>query len=794
MELDRFELTTSEPFDDSTGIREVVEKYLTHLKWFVLSILIFCLLTFFKLRYEVPKYNVNSSILIKEQQGGSSIADLSEFEDLGLFSSGENSLENEIEIIKSRKLVTKTVEELKLNIKYFIKDTPYDKEIFPNLPIILSFKSDSTTVHTISSKFEIFVISKSKFEFFDIEGASHGVKYFNKDFNVNLGNEKRQDKRVINIKLNEDYGKDLVGETVMTIINPINVAVSIYMEGLEIEPINEQLSNVLILSIEDEIAPKGIAFINNLVAQYNADGINDNNLVAQSTTDFLDERLTLISNELKVIESTASQYKTNRGMMDIGAGAANIYLQSSSITESEIIAANTQLELVEYMLGELNNTNLTDPLPSNVGLSDISIVGMINEYNNLILKRSRVLESSTIKNPLIIGIDSQLIGLKNNLKVSLNNLKSSAQIQLDALIGQKGQIGSKIASVPKQQEEFKDIIRQQETKNALYIFLLQKREESIISNAVSIDKAKIIDSAYSNGQVVSPKKIKNYLGAIILGFLIPFLIIYIKDLLDTKVHDERDIKKLKIPYIGDIPLSKELKQNFIKEGDSTNIAEAFRYVRTNISFMLDKKEHGKTIFITSTLGKEGKTFSAINLASSLAISNKKVILLAMDLRAPKISKYLGIKKLPGVTNYIMNDALTLNDIIDKGPLLNNFDIIHSGDIPPNPVELLMSKRVEDIFDYVKSRYDYIIVDTAPVGMVTDTIQISKYADVTIYVIKSNYLDKRMLHIPEKLYKENKLHNMSILINGSDHDKGAYGYGYGYGYGKIEKKPWYKFFS
>jgi len=635
------------------------------------------------------------------------------------------------------------------------------------------------------------VISKNSFEFIGFDEESYGKKLFGKDFTADLGSEIKSDKRVINIVTNENFDKDLIGKKIIIMISPLDRVVSGYMERFVMEPVDERLSNVLSLSIEETVTQRGKAFINNLIEQYNADGINDKKLIAQATTDFLDERLLLISTELKAIETTASQYKTNKGMVDVNAGASNIYLQSSSLAESDMVTANTQVTLVDYMLQGLNNSNLADPLPGNIGLSDPSIVNMIGEYNNLVLRRNRILKSSTLKNPQITGIDSQLNVLKNNLKNSLNTLRSSSQIQLDALARKKGQISSKIASVPKYEKEFKDIVRQQETKNALYLFLLQKREESIISNAVSVDKAKIIDDAYSNGIKISPKKIVNYLGAIILGLLIPFLIIYIKDLLDTKVHDEKDIRKLKIPYIGDVPLSVSKNNLYINDGDNSNIAEAFRYVRTNINYMLDSKDLGKTVFVTSTQSHEGKTFSAINLASSLAISGKKTLLLAMDLRAPKILKYMGIDDDQGVTNFIKNNNIEVANIIEKYQKIENLDIISSGDIPPNPVELLMSKRVQEIFEFAKNNYEYIIVDTAPVGMVTDTIQISRFADLTIYVIKANYLDKRMLHIPERLHKEHKLENMALLINGSNHSKGAYGYGYGYGYGNKKKKAWYK---
>ncbi len=499
-------------------------------------------------------------------------------------------------------------------------------------------------------------------------------------------------------------------------------------------------------------------------------------------------RLGLISTELTAIEGTAEQFKTKNRMVDINTGA-DYFLQSSSLNERELVASNTQMQLINYMFEELNKSDGLALLPGNIGLSDPVTVNMISDYNNLILQRNRILKSSSLINPIIVGIDSQLNVLIINLKGSLNNLKSSTQIKINSLNVQSGKINSRIASVPKNEREYKDIVREQETKNALYLFLLQKREESILANAVNIEKAKILDGAYSNGIPVSPKKKVIYLISFLLGLLVPAGIIYIKDVLDTKVHGEDDIKKLRIPYLGDVPLASVKKDIYISTIDNSNIAEAFRYVRTNISFMLEDKDIGKVIFITSTQSHEGKTFAAINLASSLAISGKKTLLLGMDLRAPKLNKYLDLEDSLGVTNYIKDDNLTIDDVIENHTKFDNLHLLNSGDVPPNPVELLMGNRVLEIFKEVKKRYEYIVVDTAPAGMVTDTIQISKYADLTIYVIKANYLDKRMLHIPGKLHKENKLNNMAILINGSDHSKGAYGYGYGYGPQK--EKQWFE---
>ncbi len=786
MEFGRPDHVSDDNFEESIGIIEMIEKYVIYLKWFIVSILLFGVLGFLKLRYEVPKYNVVASILIKDQDKGSSVTDLSSFENLGLFSTGNNSLENEIQLLQSRRLMTKVVEELKLNTRYYIEESPYNKEQYPNFPVVVNIKSDSSATNRISTNFKIHIKSNQKFEFVGFDDVSIGVKSFGQEFVANLGNENRTNKQQINIDLNKDFTSGLEGRTIFVTISPLDVVVNDYMERLLIEPVNEKISKVLLLSINETVKEKGIAIINNLIEQFNADGINDQNIIAQNTTDFLDLRLGLMATELGVIEGTAEQFKTKNRMVDVSAGG-DYFLESSSLNERELVNANTQMELANYMSEELKKSNGIDLLPGNIGLSDPGLITLISDYNTLILQRNRIMKSSSVRNPIVVNLDSQLEVLNNNIIGSLNSIRSSMQIQINSLNQQNNKINSRIASVPKNEREFKDIVRQQETKNALYLFLLQKREESILADAVNVEKAKILDKAYSNGKPVSPKKKIIYLVSLVLGFIVPVGVIYVKDLLDTKVHDEKDLKNMKIPYLGDVPLTSSKKELYITDHDNSSIAEAFRYLRTNLSFMLDNKESAKTIFVTSTRSHEGKTFTAINLASSLAMSGKKTLLLAMDLRAPKIYTYLNLDFKIGVTNFIKDKFLTIDDIIEKKTQFENLHLINSGDIPPNPVELLMSPRIKEIFTELDELYDYIIVDTAPVGMVTDTIQISNYADLTIYVVKANYLDKRMLHIPEKLHKEKKLQNMAMLINGSDHSKGAYGYGYGYGYGEVKKK-------
>lgn len=787
MEFEKSVDQSNENFDESISIRNVLEKYIRHYKWFFLSTLVFLIFTIIKLRYEIPIYNVSASILIKGKNDSSNFSDLATYEDLGLVGSGGGNLENEIQILKSSKLIKNVVEELKLNIEYFVKDSPYDKEQFSNLPVTVNIIAKENSFGNISSNFKIDIISKNDYELIDFGGKSIGRQKFGNRINVNLGNDEELNYQDIVVILNENNFNQFLGSTVIVKISHIEDVARNYLSKLEIEPINERYSNVVTLSLNIANRSKGIAIINNLIEQYNADGINEKIKQSQSTIDFLDLRIGLISTELNAIESTAERFKSDKGVINVNEGA-DLFLASSTTNERELIQANTESQIISYLLLELDKTERGSLLPGNIGLSDPSINRKVTEYNDIVLQRNRILKSSSTLNPIIVNIDSQLNIIKSNLVDNLMNLQSSLEIRIQGLNRQRSKINTRIASAPKNEKKFKDIVREQETKNELYLFLLQKKEEAIVSSAANVEKAKVINEASSSGNAVSPKKILNLGGAIIIGLMIPFLVIYIRDLLDTKVHDQRDLENMKIPIIGDVPRGIGQKKVFVEEGDNSRITEAFRFIRTNINFLLHKSESGKIVFITSTKANEGKTYNAINLALSLAVSGKKTLLLAMDLRKPKIFQYLGIENYKGVTNYVTNDKLSLNELIVKSVKNKNLDILDSGDIPPNPVELLMSDRVAEIFQYSRDNYDFVIVDTAPVGMVTDTLQISKFADLTIYVIKANFLDKRLLHIPRKLRDDRKLVNMTFLINGSQ-NKGK-SYGYEYGYGNVDKKKWY----
>ena len=525
------------------------------------------------------------------------------------------------------------------------------------------------------------------------------------------------------------------------------------------------------------------------------DAVKDKSAIFQNTSAFIDERLGIIANELGDVERSGEEYKKSNQVTDIVSEAAS-FLENATEIQKNFLETETQVRVVESLTNFVRQSKDNQLIPDNILTTTTADANysptLIAEYNAILLKRERIASSAGPQSREMKIMDSQLASLKDNVLANLDRLKNTLEIKKRDLLNQRSRISGKISEVPTQEREYKGILRQQNIKEALYIYLLQKREETAIALASTASNAKIIDSALTSSTPVSPRTNIIYLGALFLGIFIPFGIIYLSDLLDSKVHKQSDLAQLSVPYLGDIPRASE-NNKVITAFSRSSSAEALRILRTNLEFLLNQVPEGiaKTIFVTSTIPREGKTFISINLGATIALSGKRVLLLAMDIRSPKFDQYMDIPQ-KGFTNFLSTPNADIHDYIVQHETLQDLYILPAGVVPPNPAELLMDPKVETMIKQMQLEYDYIIVDTAPVSLVTDTQIIAKFAHCFVYVARANHLDKELLSIPEKLYRENKLPNMAMLLNDTEFKKG-YGYGYGYGevYGSEVRKPWHK---
>ncbi|ESU27258.1 tyrosine-protein kinase involved in exopolysaccharide biosynthesis [Flavobacterium limnosediminis JC2902] len=769
------------------NLREEIGSYLIHWKWFLIVTLVSLILAYTYLRYAVSQYKASTTIVVKDDKKGGLASELAAFSDLGMLSGVNSNVDNEIEVIKSRTLIASSIKALKLDITYYNIGRIKEGEMYKDKPVTMYFSKISETFSEKKHSFRVKIRTAENFTLYNSTEDLLGDFTYNKPIKIEEGTE-------IVILKDKEWKSDKKYDIAIS-YNPITDLTENYKSRLTVAALSKN-SSVIELSFVDPIAEKAEDFLDMLVSNYNSDAIADKKYISENTARFIENRIQLINKELKEVESDVESFKKANKVTDL-VSESGLYLENASQFEKGEIETETQLKVVATMLRYVNTASNTDLIPANIIPTEQGAAALIGEYNQLVLERNRLLKSAGSKNTLVLNLEKKTDALRANIVSSLRSLQTSLEIKRKDLAYQNSVLGGKIAQIPTQEKLFRDISRKQSIKEALYLYLLQKREETAISLAVTAPNAKIIDPAIAAKIPVSPKRSVIYLAALLLGLLIPFAVIYILKLVDTKVKTRLDVElATSMPFIGDVPKADNSNQ-IISTDSNSSTAEALRIIRTNLEFLLsDVHESGaKTIFLTSTFPKEGKTFVSANLASTIALSDKKVLLMGMDIRNPRLSDYFKVTN-KGVTSYLASkDSDSLEEYITKVEGFSNFHVIPGGIIPPNPAELLMSKKVGLLFEKIKKEYDYIIVDTAPASLVTDTLLISKYADAFIYVVRANVLDKRMLSLPEKLYQEKKLPNMSIVINDTDSKKG-YGYGYGYGYGVEEKTIpfWKKFFN
>lgn len=773
------------------SLRDIMDLYISKWKIILMSTFVALVVAFFYLRYTNYQYESTASIKLKDENNKNRLSEITAIQDYGIFSNNFTNVLDEIQIIKSRSILAKVVDDLNLNIKFFVSGRVIESEVYLDPPLNINIIASDSVIHQMDTVFFVTIIDENKYKL-----SNQDSKKF---LSINNGITKSH---VFGDRIKTSAGDMIItpnigaygttpGSQIRVAIKPLDLVVENYKSKIKLS--NTEQSNVLTLSLRENIKRKAELILDKVIETYNEDAINDKEKVVQVTSDFINNRLKLVSTELEEVDLTAENLKQTNRLSDLGT-QSNIFLQTEKENEKKLVETTNQIQLIDYMSDYINSDSReTDLLPANVGIADNNVSIITQRYNDLVLQRDRLLENSTEKNPTVINLNNEIAALKNNLDQSLKNLKSSSEITLDAIKREDARISSRIFSTPRKERQFRNIERQQSIKESLFLYLLEKREETAITLGMSSPNAKIVESAFTSSTPVSPKKKIVYLAALLLGLFIPISVIYAMDLMDTKIHNKEQLERyVKAPFIGDIPKSSTKKKDrLISKVDYSPKAEAFRMVRTNIDFMLQghNKTKAKTIFVTSTTAQEGKSHTSVNLAQSLSFSEKKVLLIETDIRVPKVQDYLNLNAQTGITDYISNPDLKVKDVTIR--LGNNqyLDVIPAGTIPPNPTELLMNDRVKLLFEEVETKYDYIVVDTAAVGLVTDTVLISKFADIFIYVVNASTLDKRQLHVAQTMYEEKRLPNMTMLLNATEKRSG---YGYGYGYGSTpEKKMWYQ---
>ena len=775
-------------------LREQIEQYTQNWVWFVLFAIIGLVFSFLYLRYATPVYRSVATILIKDEKN-SSLSELAAFQDLGLTGSmNQSGFENEMLILKSKSLTEQVVRELNLGIRYFNDGNISSSELYGDVPFRVTLLTSPDSIKYSVPPFSVLVLSDQKFELYD--GDEGNKREFNFGERVSLP--------VVDMMVTPNLEiikrKDGVSNNPIRVeISRIDAIGSYYREGIKIEQLNET-SSVIQLSLNSPNSKKAEAVLNELIRQYNQDAMEDRNMVAANTAEFINGRLIIITKELDSVETGKVDFKEDNRLTDIVA-ESEIFLSNVSEFNKRQVDVQMQLELVRTMTDYVKEGEGSDLLPTNLGIDTPGLGNAINSYNSLVLERNRILATSTEKNPAVINLTDQIRSLKSTVLGSLSNARTSLEIAKKDLRSQENILGSKILSIPSKEKTFRSITRQQNVKEALYLYLLQKREENAISLAVTTPKAKIVDYAYTSPIPVAPRKNIIILVALIMALFIPFAVIYIRNLLDNKIRKRVYIERRAntIPVVGEIPQLLRSDSEVIEKNDRSILAESFRILRTNLEYLYsanaDENESlGKTVFVTSTIKGEGKTLVSFNLALTLANSGANVIIVGADVRNPKLHRYISnVPYKRGIVEYLVNeqDPGILN-YVQKSEHHPNLSVLFSGSIPPNPAELWMRSRTKDMFNQLKHNFDYIIVDTAPCMLVTDTFLISKYADVTLYVVRAGYTEKRLFDFPLESVRNKKLTNMAFVLN--DVSEANYGYGnkYSYIYGAHEPTFWDRF--
>lgn len=750
-------------------------------KWYLLSVLIFGGMAWYKYATTPYVYFGSATVIIKDPSNKTSTTGLDRFDNF----INKVNVANEMLQFNSKRLIREVVSRTHADVSYKMKDGLRNVELYTKSPVAVSF-ADMLPEQYVA--FTVKLLNKDSVEITDFSMAENGerqVVELNDTISLNEG-------KVVVVPTNY-MTESWIGVPVKVSKMPLDAVVSVYRNSIAVKQ-EEEESSILTLALKDNSSERAEDILNMLVNVYNEETIRDKNQVAVNTANFINERLIIIGQELGDVESDLESFKRENQTLDISS-SASMYMGESQKYNSSALELETQLRLAQYIKEYLTDPKKeADLIPSNTGISDMNIENQIGMYNAAKLKRDRLISDSSDKNPVVEELNSSLRAMKQSIIRAVDNMIVSINVKRNDAQNREMRVQERLSAMPTKERQMLSIERQQKIKESLYLFLLNKREENALSQAMADNNARVIDSAEATKYPISPNRNKILALGILLGLALPTVSFLVIMFMDTRIHSRKDILgAVSVPFLGEIPLDKNYKSsrkgaaNAYGYGDNV-VTEAFRILRTNMSFMAKKDRPLQVITFTSFNSGAGKSFVAFNLADSLAYTKKKVILIDLDIRKGSLSHRMH-KHGVGMTNYLADETIALNDIIhncEKG-----YDFINAGTAAPNPAELLMDSRLDSMMEELRKRYDYIVVDNVPVGLVADATIANRIADITIFVVRAGRLDKRQLPDIEKLYQEKVLNNIALILNGADlehrgYGYGSYGYGYGYGYGSNNK--------
>jgi len=788
--------------------REVFEKIVINWKWFVLSATIALVAGAIYGRLQPDVYELKSSVLIIDQARSGQMNEMSVLKQLdaaGMGSRSTSTVNNEDQVIKSTVLMKRVVKQLELYTTYTHRSYLKTEELYTASPIYIHL--DSLSLTRLSSTLKLTITpTNGKL---NIEGE-YKDSIFNRSVNklpafvktpagfifIKLRSEKKD--IVVSTDINSDnQSKDVnfpTEQIVVTINDPVKVAKSFAKSALTTEV--GKMVDVIDLTLTTSNVQKGQDILNTLTAFYNQDASEQNNLSANNTAKFIETRLKLLSEELSDVEKEVENYKQTNKLTDIDEDV-KVYLDKTKVFDQQQIEVEMQQHLVKYVEDFIHNPANQTALIPNLGLTDVGLVGVIRQYNELVMSRDRIATGSSEHNPVLKSLDQQINTTRKAIQASISSSHKGLQIANKDLSAQNSIMQSKIRDIPRQEREYIEIKRQQQVKASLYLFLLQKREEASLNMAVTVPKGRVLNTP-DDAKAVGPHRNMIILIFLIIGLIIPALIIYILDLVNNSIRNREDVeKKTKIPVMTELGHNDSSSIIIDNRPNASSNSELFRLMRAKLQFTLDAPKE-KVILITSTMSGEGKTFVSINLALMLSLADKKVLIIGMDLRKPQLAKHFGIPIGDGVSAYLSGQKTDINSLIYKPAEYPMLHVLPAGVIPPNPTELIMKSRFDKLITELKDEYDYILIDTAPVGAVSDTFLIDRISDLTLYVCRAGYTDIRNLEFVNRINNEKSLKRIFLVVNDVDleanrysyHRKYGYGYGYGnkygYGYGKKHK--------